>query len=60
MTQTWNDFSQISPGDELLESYQVSSKKDNHFLAFMFGFMQDGNPKHVRQIAKAEHKRLQP
>ena len=38
---------QIGEGEEFIQSYQVSSKKDNTFMQYMFGMMIENNPKGV-------------
>lgn len=41
----------VAEGQELFESYQISSLKDNSKLAYMFGFTLPGNPTHVEQLS---------
>jgi len=40
----------VAAGHELYESYQISSIKDNSFLAYMFGFTLANNRKQVQQL----------
>mmetsp|Transcript_4142 Transcript_4142/g.15255 ORF Transcript_4142/g.15255 Transcript_4142/m.15255 type:complete len:193 (-) Transcript_4142:1718-2296(-) len=49
----------IPAGSELLESYQVSSLKDNAHLAYMFGMTMDGNPVKVKRLTPQECLKLE-
>ncbi|KAJ1482775.1 hypothetical protein T484DRAFT_1802776 [Baffinella frigidus] len=48
----------VAAGEEVLESYMVSSQKDNAQVAFMFGFVLPGNPISVKQLTSMECSRL--
>eukprot|EP00277_Geminigera_cryophila_P011093 CAMPEP_0179439408 /NCGR_PEP_ID=MMETSP0799-20121207/23043_1 /TAXON_ID=46947 /ORGANISM="Geminigera cryophila, Strain CCMP2564" /LENGTH=276 /DNA_ID=CAMNT_0021221799 /DNA_START=85 /DNA_END=911 /DNA_ORIENTATION=+ len=48
----------VAAGHELYESYQISSIKDNSFLAYMFGFTLANNRKQVQQLGSTACRKM--